>query len=186
MDRPAKFEVTTETDGQMVQPPLTLANGHQVDHGLAGVGVSAVPCIDDGHARIHGRPQRRTLFGVAHGDDVSIVAHDTDSVLHRLALAGAGKLRSGKAQRLAAQPQHGRLKRKPGAGGWFIEQRRKDASITEVGIWGRVFFHSVSKVEQCQLLVQRKAVRLNKMSHSHSPFSTNFSRSAPVETNWIV
>ena len=46
-------------------------------------------------------------------------------------------------------------------------------------------FAVFGKVEQCQLLGQRKAAGLNEMSHSHSPFSTNFSRSAPVETNWI-
>ena len=42
VDRAPEFEVAAETDGQMVQPPLALANGHQVDHGLAGVGVSAI------------------------------------------------------------------------------------------------------------------------------------------------
>ena len=43
----------------------------------------------------------------------------------------------------------------------------------------------LGKIQKGQLLFQRKAVGLNKVSHSHAPFSTNFSRSAPVETNWI-
>ena len=59
------------------------------------------------------------------------------------------------------------------------------AAVTQVGVGRGVGLHPVGKVEQCQLLSQRKAAGLNKMSHSHSPFSTNFSRSAPVETNWI-
>ena len=92
MDRAPEFEVAAETDGQMVQPPLALANGHQVDHGLAGVGVSAIPCIDDGNACIHRCTQRRTLFGVAHGNDVGIVAHDAGGVRNGLALAGTGQL----------------------------------------------------------------------------------------------
>ena len=100
--RPAELEVAAEADGQMIQPPLALADGHQIDHGLGGVGVAAIACIDDGHPRIHGRPQRCALLGVAHGNDVCIVAHHTGGISHRFALAGAGKLRPGKAQRLAA------------------------------------------------------------------------------------
>ena len=169
----------------MVQPPFALANGHQVDHGLGGVGVPAVACIDDGHPRIQGCAQGCALLGVAHRDDVGIVAHDTSRIGHRFALAGAGQLRPGKAQRLAAQPQHGRLEREPGAGGRLIEQRCQNAPVAEMGIGCGVCLHPVGKVEEGQLFVQRKAVRLNEMSHSHSPFSTNFSRSAPVEMNWI-
>ena len=148
--------------------------------------MAAIACIDDGHPRIHGRPQRCALLGVAHGNDVCIVAHHTGSIGHRFALAGAGKLRPGKAQRLAAQPQHGRLEGKPGAGGRLVEQRRQNAPIAEMRIGRGVCLHPVCKVEKGQLFVQRKAVRLNKMSHSHSPFSTNLSRSAPVEMNWIA
>ncbi len=185
VDRPAELEVAAEADGQMIQPPLALADGHQVDHGLGGVRVAAIACIDDRHARIQGRPQRRTLFGVAHGNDVGIVAHDAGGVLHRLALAGTGQLCPCKAQRLAAQPQHGRFKRKAGAGGRLIEQGGQNAPIAQVGIGCRVGLHPVGKIQKGQLLFQRKAVGLNKVSHSHAPFSTNFSRSAPVETNWI-
>ena len=183
--RPAKLEVAAEADGQMIQPPLALADGHQVDHSLGGVGVAAIACIDDRHPRIHGRPQRCALLGVAHGNDVCIVAHHAGGISHRFALAGAGKLRPCKAQRLAAQPQHGGLEGKAGAGAGLVEQSGKNAAIAQVGVGRGVSLHPVGKVEQCQLLSQRKAAGLNKMSHSHSPFSTNFSRSAPVETNWI-
>ena len=48
-----------------------------------------------------------------------------------------------------------------------------------------LFVQTGDHVQKGQLLFQRKAVGLNKVSHSHAPFSTNFSRSAPVETNWI-
>ena len=116
VDRPAEFQVAAEADGQMVQPPLALADGHQVDHGLGGVCVPAVAGIDDRHAGIQGGPERRALLRVAHGDDVGIVAHHAGGIGHRLPLAGTGQLRPGKAQRLAAQPQHGRLEGKPGAG----------------------------------------------------------------------
>ena len=183
--RPAELEIAAETDGQMIQPPLALANGHQVNHGLGGVSVAAIACIDNGHTRIHGRPQRRALLGVAHGNDVCIVAYHAGGIGHRFALAGAGKLRPGKAQRLAAQPQHGRLEGKAGAGAGLVEQSGQNAAVAQVGVGRGVGLHPVGKVEQCQLLSQRKAAGLNKMSHSHSPFSTNFSRSAPVETNWI-
>ena len=48
--RPAEFQVAAETDGQMIQPPLALADGHQVDHGLGGMCVAAVTGIDHRHA----------------------------------------------------------------------------------------------------------------------------------------
>ena len=48
-----------------------------------------------------------------------------------------------------------------------------------------LFVQTGDHVQKGQLLFQRKAVGLNEVSHSHAPFSTNFSRSAPVETNWI-
>ena len=183
--RPAEFQVAAKADGQMIQPPLALADGHQVDHGLGGMCVTAVTGIDHRHAGTLGGAQRRTLLGVAHGNDVGIVAYHAGGVGHRLALAGAGKLRPCKAQRLTAQPQHGRLEGKAGAGAGLVEQGGQNAPIAEMRIGRGVCLHPVCKVEKGQLFVQRKAVRLNKMSHSHSPFSTNFSRSAPVETNWI-
>jgi len=65
------------------------------------------------------------------------------------------------------------------------ERQIAAAASAGVGVGRGVSLHPVGKVEQCQLLSQRKAVGFNKVSHSHSPFSTNFSRSAPVETNWI-
>ena len=183
VDRPAKFEVAAEADRQMIQPPFALADGHEIDHGLGGVGMAAVARVDDGDASIHRGPERGAFFGVAHGDDVGIVADDAGRVGHRLALAGARKLGPCKAQRLAAEAEHGRLEGEAGAGAGFIEQRRKDAPVAQVRIGSGIRFHPVGKVEKGQLLIQRKAVRLNEVSHSHSPFSTNFSRSAPVETN---
>ena len=153
VDRPAELEVAAEADGQMIQPPLALTDGHQVDHGLGGVRVAAIACIDDRHAGILGRPERSPLFGVAHGDDVGVVAHHAGGVLHRLALAGGRKLCPCKAQRFAAQPQHGRLERKPGSGGWLIEQGGQDAPVAQVGVGCGVCFHPVGKVQQGQLLV---------------------------------
>ena len=185
VDRAAKLEVAAEADRQMIQPPLALADRHEVDHGLAGMRVPTVACIDHRHTCRKGCPQRCALFGVAHGDHIGVIAHHAGGVLHRLALAGGRKLCPCKAQCLAAQPQHGRFKRKAGAGGRLVEQRCQNAPIAQVGIGCRVGLHPVGKIQKGQLLFQRKAVGLNKVSHSHSPFSTNFSRSAPVETNWI-
>ena len=46
VDRAAKLEVAAEADSQMIQPPLALADRHEVDHGLAGMRVPTVACID--------------------------------------------------------------------------------------------------------------------------------------------
>ncbi len=92
MDRPAKFEVAAEPDRQMIQPPFALADGHEIDHGLGGVGMAAVARVDDGDAGIHRGPAGAPSLGVAHGDDGGVVAHHAGGVLHRLALAGGRKL----------------------------------------------------------------------------------------------
>ena len=88
---------------------------------------------------------RGAFFGVAHGDDVGIVADDAGRVGHRLALAGARKLGPCKAQRLATEAEHGRLEGEAGAGAGFIEQRRKDAPVAQVRIGSGIRFHPVGK-----------------------------------------
>ena len=67
--------------------------------------MSAVTCIDDGHSCVHRRPERGTLFGMAHGDDVGVVADNAGGVCHGFTLTGAGELGSCKAQRLAAEAE---------------------------------------------------------------------------------
>ncbi len=120
--RAAELQVTAETDGQIIQPALAVADGHQVGHGLGGVGVAAVTCVDDRHAGVHGRTQRCALLGVAHGNDVCIVAYHTGGISHRFALAGAGKLAPAKPSVLPPRPAW-RTQRKGGCGCWARRTR---------------------------------------------------------------
>ena len=55
--------------------------------------LTAVACIDDGHPRIQGCTQGCALFGVAHRDDVGVVAYHFDGVFQRFALGRAGGFR---------------------------------------------------------------------------------------------
>ena len=185
VDGAAEFQVAAEADGQVVKASFALADGHQVDEGLGGVTVAAVSGVDDRNPGKHGRPQGRALHGVTHGNDVSIIADDPGGVAHGLALAGAGELCPGKAKCPAAQPQHGRLKGQPGAGAGLIKQRGEDTSLRRVGIGGRIGLHSVGQVQYGQRFRQGEIGGIDEISHSHAPFSTKRSRSAPVETNWI-
>ena len=119
--RPTEFQVAAETNLQMIQMPLALPYGQQIDHGLGGVVMSAVPGIDHRNPGIHGSPQRRTLLGMPHGDDVRITADHPRGICHRLAFGGTALLRPGKSQCPTAKIQHGGLKRKSGTGAGLVK-----------------------------------------------------------------
>ena len=68
----AEFQVTAHPDGQVFKGALFPLNRQEVSQGLGRVIMSAVPGIDDRHRRTHGCNHRCALFGVAHGDAVSL------------------------------------------------------------------------------------------------------------------
>ena len=154
----------------MIQPPLALADRHEVDHGLAGMRVPTVACIDHRHTGRKGCPQRCALFGVAHGDHIGVVAHHAGGVLHRLALAGGRKLCPCKAQYLAAQPQHGRFKRKAGAGGRLIEQCGQALAVSYILVCFGVIMDAVRKIQQLLGFFLCKVKGINQMSHQQPSF----------------
>ena len=143
--------------------------------------VPTVACIDHRHTCRKGCPQRCALFGVAHGDHIGVVAHHAGGVLHRLALAGGRKLCPCKAQCLAAQPQHGRFKRKAGAGGRLVEQGSQLFMPGHLLIRGRVVMDAVGQVEQSGNFLLGKIQRVDQMSHGCIPPSVFWFRAACVK-----
>ena len=101
------------------------ADGEQVEQGLGRMLARAVPRIDDWDVADRGGAFGRALFPMPQDDHVRIAAHDSDGVFESLAFGRGGEFAGVVgAHRLAAEAQHGRLERKPGAGGWFVEESR--------------------------------------------------------------
>ena len=168
MDRAAELEVSAQADGQIVQPPLAAADGHQIRHGLGRVLVAAVACVDDRDAGITAGAARRTFFGVTHGDDVGVAGHHADGVGDAFALGCAGDVLTGEAQHMAAEVQHGRLKGEAGAGGRLVEQGRQLFVGGHVLIGSGIGADAVSKVEQVGDLFLTEIQRIDEMTHFYS------------------
>ena len=167
MHRTTEFQVTAQADGQIVQPAFAAADGHQVGQGLGGMLVAAVTGVDHRDAGVAGSTQRCALLGVAHSHDVGIAGHHTDGVGHALAFAGAGHVLTGKAQHMAAQVQHGGLKRKAGAGGRLIEQGGQFFVGGHILIGGRIVVDAVGKVEQGGDFLLGEIQRVDQMTHGY-------------------
>ena len=96
VNRPAVLEVTDQIDVQVLQRSLSLVDGVEVEHRLAGVLIGSVTRIHDGHRRNLAGILGSSLQIVAHHDYVGIVRHHHDCVLQGLALCSAGHLGVGK------------------------------------------------------------------------------------------
>ena len=122
VNRAAVFQVTAQTDGQIIQPAHFPGNGQQVRQGLGGVVVTAVSGVDYGDGGSLRGHERSALFRMPHGDDVSVAAENLGGVGYAFALGSGGRAGFTEANDAAAQFQHGRLKAQPGAGGRLEEQ----------------------------------------------------------------
>ena len=131
----------------------------------------SLPIIPHGISQVllgvAGSTQRCALLGVAHSHDVGIAGHHADGVGHALAFAGAGHVLTGKAQHMAAQVQHGGLKRKAGAGGRLIEQGGQFFVGGHILIGGRIVVDAVGKVEQGGDFLLGEIQRVDQMTHGY-------------------
>ena len=165
VDGAAELQVAAQADGQVVETALAAADGHQVGHGLGGVLVSAVACVDDRDAGVPAGPQRCALLGVAHGHDVGVAGHDADGVGHALALGSAGHVLTGEAKDMAAEVQHRGLKGEAGAGGRLVEQGGQLFVGGHILISGRVGADVVGQVQQRGDLLLAEIQRIDQMTH---------------------
>ena len=107
MDRPAKFQVTAAANHQRIQSSLLPFDGQQIRQGLRGVVMSPVTGIDHRNRSLHGRHQRRTLLGMAHGYDIRKAAYRPRGIRHTFSLGGGRALGLMEPQHLSPQFIHG-------------------------------------------------------------------------------
>ncbi len=76
----AKFQVTAQTDCQVMQTPFLTVNRHQVCQCLCWMLVTAVACINNGDFGKMGCPARRALFRMPHSTDICEAGHHTNGI----------------------------------------------------------------------------------------------------------
>ena len=116
------FQVTHQVDVQVFKCTLCLINRVEVQHGLRGVLVGTVTCIDDGHRSHFAGIACCTFQVVTHYDDVGIVAHHHDGIFQCLTLRRTGHLRISKPYYTCAKSVGRCFKTESGTGRWFKEK----------------------------------------------------------------
>ena len=117
-----EFKVAAEAHGDIAQLALFFIYCEHIGKRLRGVVVSAVPGVYNGHGGIHGGHQGRALLIVPHGDYIGKAGDNLCGIRHAFPLGGRRALRIGKAQNIAAQLIHCRLKAQAGAGGGLVKE----------------------------------------------------------------
>ena len=134
MDGTTVLEVAAQADSEVVEASEFAAYGKQVGHGLRGVAVSAVACVDDGDTAELAGNAWSALFVVPHGDDVGECADYAYCVGHCLALAHGRRTRITKAQYLSAQLHHCGSKTEAGTCTGFVEKSGQFFALACLGI----------------------------------------------------
>ena len=132
--RAAILQVAHHVDVQILQCPLCLVDGIEVEHRLWWVQVRTVTRIDDGHVRHFTRVQRCTFQLMTHHNHVGIVAHHLDCVLQCLALWRTCHLGIGKTNHPCTQTVCCRLERKPRSRARFEEQRSHHLALQQLAV----------------------------------------------------
>ena len=88
MDGTSEFEVTAETERQMIEMSFQRPDRQKVGQGLRRMLVSAVSRIDDGNQRFHGSDERSALLGMPHGSDIRVTGNNAHSIGNALPFGG--------------------------------------------------------------------------------------------------
>ena len=128
--------VADEQEREPVERAELAADRVQVGEHLRRVLAPAVAAVDHRHGRPVRRLLGRALLEVPHRDHVGVELEHVDRVLHRLLVevAGAGHLRVGEAEHVAAQPVHRRLRRHPRARARLVEGRQQRLVREQIGV----------------------------------------------------
>ena len=168
VDGAAEFQIAAQTDGQVVEAALFPPDGQQVGQSLGGMEVPAVTGVDDGHTGGTGSHQRSALLRMAHGDNVGVAAHGAHGVGHALALGGGAALGTGKADDIAAQLVHGRLKGQAGTGGGLEEQGGQLLITAGIPVLYRVCDNILCRGNELVQLLHGQIHNINQVTH-HTP-----------------
>ena len=97
------FQVTHDTDGKVLDAPLSGPNGVEVEQRLGGMLILAVARVDDRHIADVGGPAGRSVARMAQHDGVAVGGKHLDGVVQALALGHRAAFSTGKAGFTAAQ-----------------------------------------------------------------------------------
>ena len=141
-------QVADDRHSHAVDPAELVLDRVEVEQRLRRMLAPAVAAVDHGYVADGGGPSGRSLVGMAEHDHVGVAAHDTDGVLERLALGGAGELAGVvRAHGAPSQAQHRGLEGKPGAGGGLVEKGGQDPALEPARRSMRLRTHLVSAAE---------------------------------------
>ena len=125
--------------------------------------VAAVTGVDDRHAGVLRCYARRTLFVVAHGDDIRIAGYHAYRIGNAFTLGSRAVLCTCKAQYLAAKAHHGRFKAQARAGAGLKEQRGQDLPPQALRIAAAVRQNIVGQVQHFLDLLHGEVGNINQM-----------------------
>ncbi len=147
MDGPSVLEVPAQGHVQAAQPALFLPEGVEVEQGLGGVLVSAVPGVHDRDVAVGGHEARGTLPGVADDQEVGELAHHARGIGQTLALRDGGGLDVGRADDPSPQAKHRCLEgeSRPCAG--FEKEVGQDGAPEAVGLLAEIGFYFGRRIE---------------------------------------
>ena len=161
----AEFQVTAQTNGQVIKMTFFSVDGQQVSQCLCGVVMTAVTGIDDGHGRVHGSNHRRPFFGMTHGDDVCIAAYHAYSIRNAFPFGCRAAVCFGKAQHTAAQFQHSRFKAQAGSGRGFKKEGSQFFSAACVAVFIGIGDDVTSGGNQFVNFLDSQVCNINQISH---------------------
>ena len=128
------LEVAHKIDVQVLQRSLSLVDGVEVEHRLAGMLVCSVTRINYGNRRHFAGILGCALQIMTHNDDVGIIRHHHNRVFECLPLRAARHFRIGKANDFRAKTIRRSLKAETGASAWLEEQCGNNSSLEKATI----------------------------------------------------
>ena len=171
VDGTAELQVAAQADGQALEGVLAAPDGQQVGQGLGGMVVSAVTCVDDGHACTAGSNNGSAFLGMTHDDDVSVAADGLNGVRQALTLSGGGRTGLGEADDGAAQALHSSLEAQSGTGGGLKEQGSQQLVVAGVLVLFGVCDNVLGGGDQLVDLLQGEVSNVHQISHALAPFT---------------
>ena len=147
---------------------MGLVDGVEVEQTLGRVHVGTVAGIDDRYRSYLAGILGGTLDEVAHGNDISIVAHHKDGVLECLALGGAGSLGVREAYDTSAKAVGCGLETKLSASRRLEEKGCDNLSLQQLPV--RMLFKLLRHFQEIHQLLLGKVGNRHKIMFFHLNF----------------
>ena len=129
--------------------------------------MTAVTAVDKRNACIHRRSHCRTLYRVAHCDNVGTAAYNCHGIFKTFTFGNRRIERIVKTDCSAAEFEHCSLKRHLSSCARLIEKRSKNFAVAGVSVIGRIFHNFFRFFNQHIKLFFRHCVKVNKIFISH-------------------